>query len=197
LVELSQITPIVSKDSCHAVSKAMGSRSRFVHWKSSPEKLGETMSKRLLPHGGGTQLALSPDLAIAAIGLFSTFVDGEATEELETEALGEMLSSIDLYEDYAEEDFQALGAEIASLINNEGINTVVNQAIATAKEKGIEEAAFIVALVIVSADGEVPEEEQEYINHLSEALGLSMERANEIISELFDEEEEEGEEEEV
>ncbi|MBM0741581.1 hypothetical protein JOY44_08125 [Phormidium sp. CLA17] len=100
---------------------------------------------------------------------------------------------MDLYEDYADEDFEALGVEIASLINNEGINTVVNQAIATAKEEGLEEAAFIVALVMVSADGEVPEEEQEYINQLSGALGLSLERSNEIIVELFGEEEEEEE----
>lgn len=148
------------------------------------------MPKRKLPRGGNTQVALSPDLAIAAIGLFSTFVDGEASDDAETYALGEMLTSIDLYEDYADEDFEALGAEIASLINEEGVQAVVAQAIATAREEGLEEAAFAVALAVIASDGEVPEEEQEYIEHLSEALGLSAERANEIIDELFAEEEE-------
>lgn len=158
------------------------------------------MSKRKLPRSGNTQVALSPELAIAAIGLFSTFVDGEPPEDTETYALGEMLTSIDLYEDYADEDFEALGAEIASLINDEGVNTVVNQAIATAKEEGLEEASFIVALVVITSDGEVPEEEQEYVNNLRDALGISVERSNEIIDELFaegdeDEEDDEGEEE--
>lgn len=154
------------------------------------------MPKRKLPRGGSTQVAVSPDLAIAAIGLFSTFADGEASDDAETYALGEMLSSIDLYEDYAEEDFEALGAEIAELISSEGVEAVVSQAIATAKEEGLEEAAFIVAVIVIASDGEVPEEEQEYIDNLSTALGLSPERSNEIIDELFAEEEEEEEEEE-
>lgn len=154
------------------------------------------MPKRKLPRGGNTQVAVSPDLAIAAIGLFSTFADGEVSDDAETYALGEMLSSIDLYEDYADEDFEALGAEIAELISSEGVEAVVSQAIATAKEEGLEEAALIVALVIIAADGEVPEAEEEYIRNLSDALGIPTERHNEILSELFSEDEEEAEEEE-
>lgn len=157
------------------------------------------MSKRKLPRSGSTQVALSPELAIAAIGLFSVFADGEstgATGDVETEALGEMLSAIDLYEDYAEEDFAALGTEIGSLINEEGIEAVAAQAIATAKEEGLEEAAFIVAIVVIASDGEVPEAEQEYVDSLYQALGLSEERANEIIDELFSGDEEDEEEEE-
>jgi len=154
------------------------------------------MSKRKLPRSGGTQVALSPELAIAAIGLFSVFADGESTGAVETEALGEMLSAIDLYEDYAEEDFAALGTEIGNLINEEGIEAVAAQAIATAKEEGLEEAAFIVAIVVIASDGEVPEAEQEYVDSLYQALGLSEERANEIIDELFSGDEEDEEEEE-
>ncbi len=154
------------------------------------------MSKRKLPRSGGTQVALSPELAIAAIGLFSVFADGESTDEAETESLGEMLSAIDLYEDYAEEDFAALGTEIGNLINEEGLEAVAAQAIVTAKEEGLEEAAFIVAIVVIASDGEVPEAEQEYVDSLYQALGLSEERANEIIDELFSGDEEDEEEEE-
>jgi tellurite resistance protein len=154
--------------------------------------------KRKLPRGGGTQVALSPELAIAAIGLFSEFADGEstgATGDAEDAAFGEMLSAIDLYEDYSEDDFAALGTEIGTLINEEGIDAVVAQAIATAKEEGLEEAAFAVAVYVVAADGEVPESEQEYIDSLYQALGLSEERANEIIDELFSDDEADEEEE--
>jgi tellurite resistance protein len=160
------------------------------------KRIGEMMPKRKLPRGGGTQVALGPELAIAAIGLFSTFADGESAADVETAALGEMLVSIDLYEDYGEEEFQALGTEIASLINEEGVEAVVAQAITTAKEEGLEEAAFIVALIVVASDGEVPEEEQEYIDHLYQALGISDERAGEIIDELFADDEEDEEEDE-
>lgn len=156
------------------------------------------MSKRKLPRGGGTQVALSPELAIAAIGLFSEFADGESSDssgEAEDAALGEMLSAIDLYEDYSEDDFIALGTDIGNLIKEEGIEAVAAQAITTAREEGLEEAAFIVALVVIASDGEVPEAEQEYIDSLYQALGISEERANEMIDELFSDEEDEDEDE--
>lgn len=151
------------------------------------------MSNRKLPRGGGTQVALSPELAIAAIGLFSMYSDGDAVE-IETESLGELLTAIDLYEDYAEEDFAALGSEIGTLINEEGIEAVVVQALATARDEGIQEAAFAVAVIVIAADGEVPEEEQEFIDSLYQALGISENRANAIIDELFSSEEDEEEE---
>lgn len=152
------------------------------------------MPKRKLPRGG-SQVALTPELAIAAIGLFSAFADGESFDDTEAYALGEMLGGIELYEDYSEEDFEALGGEIATLINEEGVESVVAQAIVSAREEGLEEVALIVALVVLASDGEVPEAEQEYINNLCEALGISTERGIEIVDELFSEEEEEEEEE--
>jgi tellurite resistance protein len=153
------------------------------------------MPKRKLPRGG-SQVALTPEIAIAAIGLFSAFTDGESLNDTESYALGEMLSSIDLYEDYSEEDFESLGSEIAALIQEEGVEAVVGQAIVNAREEGLEEVAFIVAVVVIAADGEVPESEQEYIDNLCQALGISTERGNEIIDELFSDEEYEDEDEE-
>jgi uncharacterized tellurite resistance protein B-like protein len=154
------------------------------------------MSKRKLPRRGGTQVALSPELAVAILGLFSAFADGDVSDDAEAYVLGEMLTGIELYSEYADEDFEALGAEIANLIHESGVEAVVAQAVTTACDEGIEEAAFIVALMVIVADGEVPEEEQDYIDNLCEALGISAERANEIIDEIFAEEEEEEEEEE-
>lgn len=154
------------------------------------------MPKRKLPRRGGTQVALSPELAVAVIGVFSAYADGEISGDAEAYALGEMLTGIEPYSDYTEEDFEGLGTEIADLINEAGVEAVVAQAITTIRDEGIEEAAFIVAIVVVAGDGEVPEEEQEYIDNLCEALGMSVERANEIIDEIFAEEATEEEEEE-
>lgn len=154
------------------------------------------MPGRKLPRRGGTQVALSPELAVAIIGVFSTFADGEVAGDAEAYVLGEMLSSIDLYSEYTEEDFAGLGEEIANLINEEGVEAIVAQAVTTARDEGIEEAAFIVALMVIAADGEVPEDEQEYMDSLCEALDISAERANEIIDEIFGESEEEEYEEE-
>ncbi|WP_196358121.1 tellurite resistance TerB family protein [Nodosilinea nodulosa] len=139
---------------------------------------------------------MSPELAIAMIGLFSAFADGDVSSDAEAYALGEMVSSIDLYSEYTEEDFAALGTEIGNLINESGVEAVVAQAIDTIRDEGIEEAAFIVALVVLVADGEVPEDEQEFIDDLRQALRISVDRADEIVSELFSEEESEEEEDE-
>ncbi|MBE9158485.1 tellurite resistance TerB family protein [Nodosilinea sp. LEGE 06152] len=153
------------------------------------------MPKRRLPRGGGTQVALSPELAVATIALFSAFADGDVSSDAEAYALGEMVSCIDLYSEYTVEDFAALGAEIGGLINEAGVEAVVAQAVETVRDEGVEEAAFIVALVVLVADGEVPEEEQEFVDDLRQALRISVERADEIVSELFSEEEYEEEEE--
>ncbi len=152
------------------------------------------MPKRKLHRGRKTQSELSPESAIAAIGLYSTFVDGEYDEEAETAALNEMLSAIDLYEDYSEDDFAALEDELATLFQDEGVESVIGQAIDTVRAAEVEEAALIVTMIVLVSDGEVPEEEQEYIDNLCEALGISQERALEIMDELFGEDE--GEEDE-
>jgi len=152
------------------------------------------MPKRRLPRGGGTQVALSPELAVATIALFSAFADGDVSSDSEAYALGEMVSCIDLYSEYTVEDFAALGAEIGDLINESGVEAVVAQAVESIRDEGVEEAAFIVALVVLVADGEVPEEEQEFVDDLRQALRISVERADEIVSELFSEEEADDEE---
>ncbi|HEY9761936.1 MAG TPA: tellurite resistance TerB family protein [Trichocoleus sp.] len=153
------------------------------------------MPKRRLPRGGGTQVALGPELAIAVIALFAAFSDGDVSSDAEAYALGEMLSCLDLYSEYTEEDFGALGTEIANLINEEGVEAVVSQAITTIRDEQVEEAAFIVTLMVIAADGEVPEDEQEYMDSLRQALRISEDRALEIIDEIFAEEEDEESEE--
>ncbi|GEM_PF-528344 len=153
------------------------------------------MPKRQLPRGGNSQLAVRPEVAIAAIGVFSAFADGESIDNAENYALSEMLAAIDLYADYSDDDFQNLSNELAELINAEGAEAVVQQAIETVKEEELEEVALILALVVVASDGEIPEAEADYIDSLYQALGISETRAEEIIDELFSDEDESDEDE--
>jgi hypothetical protein len=53
--------------------------------------------------------------------------------------------------------------------------------------------AYITALMVISIDGDISEEEEDYIADLQKALNISDKRSDEIIDELFGEEEEEEE----
>ena len=57
-------------------------------------------------------------------------------------------------------------------------------------EPSISPAAYITAILVVGIDEEVPDTEQDYISELQEALRISDERAQELIDEIFGEEEE-------
>ncbi len=152
------------------------------------------MARKLPKSSSANAVALEPQLAIATIGLFSMLVDGEM-EDIENYALGEFLSEVDLYADYSEEDFDNLAAEALALLQ-EDASAGIGQAIASLENKGSREAAYITALMIISVDDDIPEEEEDYIADLQKALNISDKRSDEIIDELFGEECEEDEEEE-
>jgi hypothetical protein len=145
---------------------------------------------RKLPKKKGSQnlVALEPQLAIATIGIFSMLVDGEMGN-IENYALGEFLSEVDLYADYSEEDFDNLAAEALALL--EDPSAAIGQAIASLEDEASREAAYITALLVISIDDDIPEDEENYIADLQKALNISDERADEIICELFGEEDEE------
>ncbi|BAZ15715.1 hypothetical protein NIES4071_75870 [Calothrix sp. NIES-4071] len=77
----------------------------------------------------------------------------------------------------------------------EGVAGAMELAIASLDSKEDREVAYITAVCVVAVDGEVPSNEEEYLNDLQKALKISDERASEIIDELFAEEEYEEEEE--
>ncbi|BAZ41079.1 hypothetical protein NIES4101_70410 [Calothrix sp. NIES-4101] len=142
-------------------------------------------------------VAIEPEVAIAVIGLFSAASDDEGITLKEEYALSEMLGSVSQFEDYTDEDYEELTDKVFSLLDEEDAETVLAQAIASLPNKSYREAAYTTAIVVVGIDGEVPEEEQDYISELQEALNISNERAQEIIDAVFgaDEEEEDEEEE--
>ncbi|MFN6530069.1 tellurite resistance TerB family protein [Nostoc sp. ChiSLP03a] len=154
------------------------------------------MSKRKLPKGCSvSSVALEPEVAIAILGLFSAAADGEGISSKEEYALSEFLSRVDLFEDYSEEDFEELTEKVVSLIEEEEPEDLIAQSIESLPNRNYREAAYITAILVVGIDEEVPENEQDYISELQEALNISDERAQELIDAVFGEEDEEEEEE--
>ncbi|MEH2333965.1 tellurite resistance TerB family protein [Nostoc sp.] len=154
------------------------------------------MSKRKLPKGRSTSsVALEPEVAIAVIGLFSAAADGDGITLEEQYGLSKMLGSVSQFEDYSDEDYEELTEKVASLLEEEEPQVLIDQAIASLPNKGYREAAYITAILVVGIDEEVPETEQDYISELQEALKISDKRAQELIDEVFGADEEEEEEE--
>ncbi|HLO84660.1 MAG TPA: tellurite resistance TerB family protein [Nostocaceae cyanobacterium] len=154
------------------------------------------MPTRKLPSRSSSSIALEPEAAIAIIGLFSAAADGEGISSTEENALSEMLEGITVFDDYTEEDFEALSEKIASLIEQTKPEELIASAIASLPNEDYREAAYVTALIVTAIDEDLPEEEDDYLYELQEALNISDERANEIIDEIFGEEDDEYEEEE-
>jgi hypothetical protein len=155
------------------------------------------MAKRTLPKKSSkVSIAIEPEVAIAIIGLFSAVADGKGISTLEESALTDFLSQIGLFDDYSDEDFAELTEKVTTLIEENDPEELVAQAIAALPDEGYREAAYITGILMVGIDEEVVEDEQEYISELQEALGISDDRAQELIDEVFGEDDEDEDEDE-
>jgi uncharacterized tellurite resistance protein B-like protein len=151
---------------------------------------------RKLPKGGKKSAQpFSPEEAIAAIGLVTIAADG-SVEDVESEALVEVLQEIEFFEEYSEEEFDDLLSKIVSIGQDEGVDVLLNSSVEALSNKDYKEAALMTAFLIVSADEDVPAEEEEYLSALQGLLGISDDRYDELLEELFGEEDDEDEEEE-
>jgi uncharacterized tellurite resistance protein B-like protein len=151
---------------------------------------------RKLPKGGKKSAQpFSPEEAIAAIGLVTMAADG-TVEDVESEALVEVLQEIEFFEEYSEEEFDDLLSKIVSIGQDEGVDVLLNSSVEALSNKDYKEAALMTAFLIVSADEDVPAEEEEYLGALQGLLGISDDRYDELLEELFGEEDDEDEEEE-
>ncbi|HLP87640.1 MAG TPA: hypothetical protein VK184_03405 [Nostocaceae cyanobacterium] len=157
------------------------------------------MPQRKLPTRSSNVEIIEPEAAVALVGLFSAAADGNGISTAEQDAISEMLEGIGVFEDYTDEDFQALTAKINSLIEEKEPEDLVASAIASLPNEEYRESAYVIALLVTSIDDDIPEDEEDYLYELQEALNISDERADEIIEEIFgeyDEEEYDEEEEE-
>ena len=156
------------------------------------------MAKRKLPSGSAkSEQTLTSEEAIAAIGLVTMAADADI-EEIEAEILVEALEEIEVFETYSEEEFEEILNKIVSIAQDEGIEPLLNSAVAALPNHDLREAALMTAMLVVSSDDDLPEEEEDYLNVLQKLLGISDERYDEIIDELYeyyDDEEDEDEDE--
>jgi tellurite resistance protein len=140
------------------------------------------MPNRKLPsRSGGTSLKLRPELAIAAIAMYSGLSDGEVNET-ESVAIDAALLNLDFFSDYSDEDLQELGTRVGRLFEKEGIGAAVDMAIASLEDDvELQESALMAAFFILIMDGEMPEEEEEYLNDLYQALNIDYDRYTELL----------------
>lgn len=138
----------------------------------------------------------SPEEAVVAVAMVALFADGEPDKE-EQQVLFEIINDSGLFDEYGEDDIQAMLDKMVALINeNEGqLGVLFNTAVESLPEDWAE-TAFEAAAAVVLSNESVEESEDEFLVALAQALNLSLETAQEIIDELISNYEEEEEEEE-
>jgi tellurite resistance protein len=130
---------------------------------------------------------ISPELAIAVVGLYSAYSNEEMSSQ-EDFALESILSKISQFEDYTDDQFSDLSDKALGFIEEEGVEEAYKQAIKSLPNKSYKEAAMLAALAVIAVDGDVPEEEEEFLVQLQESLKISDERFDEILDDFFDDE---------
>ncbi len=147
------------------------------------------MARKLRKGSGKVSQELTPEEAIAAIGIVTMAADA-AIEEVEAETLVAILAEIEVFENYSEEEVEAIFDKISSIAQEEGVEALLNSSLEALPNQDLREAALMTAFLIVSSDDDIPDSEEEYLTALQGLLGISDDRYDEIIDELFTEEEE-------
>lgn len=138
--------------------------------------------KAYVKHGGvkGVHPTQAQSDALVETMVIATCIDGILSPG-ESEALAALILSTPGFETL---DNKALGRvveRVASNISSDGLDArVAAIAKALGNNEKIREEAFMLATLFVHWDGEVGQEEQEYLNALQDALSIDNERASHI-----------------
>lgn len=154
------------------------------------------MPKHKLTKGNAKiEQELTPEEAIIAIGIVTIASDTEV-EDIEADVLVDILAEIELFENYDSDEIDEMFNKVNEIVEEEGVEALLNSAVEALPNSDLRDAALMTAMLVVASDDAIPEEEEGFLGTLQEMLNISDERYNEIIAELFDEEEYEEEEEE-
>ena len=154
------------------------------------------MPRHLPAKADSDLIDLTPEEAIIAIGLITMIVD-ESVEDVEAELLADVAAEFEIFEEYSDDELIEIVDKVVAVSEESSVPTLFSSALVSLTEsEELAEIALITAILIVAADGEVPESEEDYLNELQSALGIPDDRANEIVEALFSEEDEDEEEEE-
>ncbi|NJM72195.1 MAG: tellurite resistance TerB family protein [Scytonema sp. RU_4_4] len=125
------------------------------------------------------QEALTQAEAFVAIALATTASDGNLSDE-QARGILLVLSRMKLFRCYSNDEMNGIFDKILDTLRWQGINALFN----SAKESlsyDLREAAFAVATDLVLADGVFPQEEQDFLSDLYQALGISGDIATQIM----------------
>jgi hypothetical protein len=126
--------------------------------------------------------ALDPEEAVAAIAFVAMFGNGEVTED-EIDLFNDIVLSMELFEDYADDELQEVVDIIADIYYEDGMDALYKLALESLSEDLVE-TAFETAVEVVLVDGNIPEENEDFIGKLQQALRIEDKVAQEIIEEL-------------
>jgi uncharacterized membrane protein YebE (DUF533 family) len=122
--------------------------------------------------------------ALVETMVIATCIDGILSPG-ESEALAALILDTPGFGSLDNKALARVVEHVASNIANEGLDARVKAiAKALADNEKLREEAFMLATLFVHWDGEVGEEEQEYLNSLQDALKINDERASHIDSVL-------------
>jgi len=142
------------------------------------------MARKISKGQKKTEKPLSPVEAIVAVGLVAVAADG-IIEDIETESLLAVLQKIEALKEYSEDQFKALIDKIVKIGKEEGLGTLVNSSAEALTNQPLKEGALMTAVLVVASDGKVVDEEQEFIDYLLELFGISDERYDKILDNMF------------
>ncbi|WP_341732585.1 tellurite resistance TerB family protein [Microcoleus sp. EPA2] len=126
-----------------------------------------------------SEVTLGPAEAFAAIALIAVAADGYINEN-ESQVLSMTLSRMQLFRSYPNDVMKKMLDRLLMLLQRQGVQVLFNAALATLPDE-LKETVFAVTTDIALADGEVSQEEEQLLNDLYIALGLSEEIAIKII----------------
>lgn len=126
-----------------------------------------------------SEVTLGPAEAFAAIALIAVAADGYINEN-ESQVLSMTLSRMQLFRSYPNDVMKKMLDRLLMLLQRQGVQVLFNAALATLPDE-LKETVFAVTTDIALADGEVSQEEEQLLNDLYIALGISEEIAIKII----------------
>lgn len=126
-----------------------------------------------------TEVTLGPAEAFAAIALIAVAADGYINDS-ESQVLSMTLSRMQLFRSYPNDVMKKMLDRLLMLLQRQGVQVLFNAALAMLPDE-LKETVFAVTTDIALADGEISQEEEQLLNDLYSALGLSEEIALKII----------------
>ncbi|HEY9853240.1 MAG TPA: tellurite resistance TerB family protein [Leptolyngbyaceae cyanobacterium] len=144
--------------------------------------MGKGKYEEVFSAEGQSEQTLSPEEAVVAIVFVAMFANNDVNDE-DLEYLSDMLSSLEIFDNYSTVEMQEVLDDITSIYDEEGIGVLFNTAVASISDELVE-TAFESAVEVVLVDDSLSEESENFLFALQKALAIPEEIAQEIIDDL-------------